>query len=241
MNTLNKTLIAATLAASAAAAPVAGHAETVFDHTSHPEQTRGVAWGAALGALAGGPLGAIIGATGGGIFGYQKGIESELEETRSALAEARQAAERAEAKLAEAERIEGEFAAFQAERDVLDAALFELAEGVTVTYGFRTGSARVEPHVERQVTRMGKALAAVPRVVVQVDGFADERGSEAVNRELSGQRARAVARLLEEAGVAPERIQLTSQGETNAFAHGDDPEGWFFDRRVVVTLHPLSK
>ncbi len=235
MKTFKKTLIAATFAAFAAA-PLASQAETAADQTSYAEQDRGVAWGAALGALAGGPLGAIIGATGGSFIGYKQGIENELEATRTELAGAHQATERANRKLAESQQTRAEFAAFAAERDVLDEAMLDLVEDVTVTYAFRTGSTRIEPHIERQVTQMGRALSVVPRIQVQVEGFADVRGSDAVNRNLSRQRAQAIARVLEEAGVSPERIQLMAQGESGAFATTGDPEGWFFDRRVVVTL-----
>ncbi len=232
MNKLNQNLIAAALAAAIATLPATALADTA----EYAEQDRGFAWGAVIGGLAGGPLGAIIGAAGGSKIGEGAGMKADLENTRRQLAEAQEAAATAQARVEQLEQPQGEFAVFAGERDVLDDALFGLAGGLTITYPFRTGSDRIEPHVASQAARLGQALAHMPQLSVHIEGFADIRGSDTANQALSNRRADAVAAALAEAGVAPERINVKAHGERQAFAASGDGEGWFFDRRVVVTL-----
>lgn len=79
-----------------------------------------------------------------------------------------------------------------------------------------------------------------PDATVTVEGFADPAGSEAYNRRLGQQRADAVRQyLLENAGLAEERIQAVSYGEdpnrlVNPEAAG--PDSGMENRRVTLVV-----
>ncbi len=53
---------------------------------------------------------------------------------------------------------------------------------------------------------------------------------------LSRGRANAVDTALQQAGLAPFRIKKHAYGESQAQIKNSDPDGYFFDRRVDVSL-----
>lgn len=65
-------------------------------------------------------------------------------------------------------------------------------------------------------------------------GHADPRGEPDYNQALGGRRAESVRKALNSLGVATERLDLSSRGETDA--QGTDEESWAKDRRVDIKL-----
>jgi len=67
-------------------------------------------------------------------------------------------------------------------------------------------------------------------------GHADSRGSDEYNLELALERAKEVKKMLVEDGVAPERLNLGTAGETFALGGTDDLHSYGYDRRVDVMI-----
>jgi len=84
--------------------------------------------------------------------------------------------------------------------------------------------------------KLGALLAAMPQARVRIAGYADPRGSEVHNSELSLRRAEGVAAVLITAGVARERILIEAHGKTESSSADGDLDGYAFDRRVTVRL-----
>jgi len=88
--------------------------------------------------------------------------------------------------------------------------------------------------------KLGALAAALPDAKVRVDGYADPRGSEAVNEALSKRRADAVAAVLASAGVASDHIIVAAHGKSEATSTDGDLDGYAFDRRVTVRIERAS-
>jgi outer membrane protein OmpA-like peptidoglycan-associated protein len=197
------------------------------------EEGVGMGTGAAIGAVVGGPIGAAVGLFVGGIMGDSIGmakradlyaqqledqaavLEQDLIDTRIALAKA-------------SERTGGD--------DMFD----QLAGKLHADVMFRTGSADLDTEVAGKLEDLGKLVAAHSQLAVQVNGFADPRGTPEQNLELSLRRADAVREALIRGGAAPEQIQLTAHGEDLTTAAQDDVEAYAWERRVSLAIRPVN-
>jgi outer membrane protein OmpA-like peptidoglycan-associated protein len=238
--------IALAVAVACVALPV--HAESSSTVTVQTEQTSkpksaskqesiGIVTGLAVGAAAGGPIGAVIGAAAGAWMGdhyhqqlaarreAQKGLgESETERTRLA---------------SNVTELNGTLARSQERGEQLDLALSHTDE-VQTDVGFRTNDDSIQTQSLSPLMKLGALAAALPGAKVRVDGYADPRGSVAVNEALSKRRADAVAAVLASAGVAPDRIVVEAHGKSDATSNDGDMDGYAFDRRVTVRIERSS-
>jgi outer membrane protein OmpA-like peptidoglycan-associated protein len=238
--------IALAVAVACVALPV--HAESSSTVTVQTEQTSkpksaskqesiGIVTGLAVGAAAGGPIGAVIGAAAGAWMGdhyhqqlaarreAQKGLgESETERTRLA---------------SNVTELNGTLAQSQERGEQLDLALSHTDE-VQTDVGFRTNDDSIQTQSLSPLMKLGALAAALPGAKVRVDGYADPRGSVAVNEALSKRRADAVAAVLASAGVAPDRIVVEAHGKSDATSNDGDMDGYAFDRRVTVRIERSS-
>ena len=198
----------------------------------------GVVAGGIIGALLGGPPGALAGAALGGYTGertHEAGKVESLQASNAALSVERDrlASEREslQADLAQTRRklaLEHEAAA-----EVASAAA--LAHGLAFGVGFRTDSAE-PPDLETDgLAALAALVNAVPELEVQLDGYADPRGTEDHNLQLSTERAEAIRRRLVELGVDAGRIRVAGHGATTS-ADAADPDAWAFERRVSIRL-----
>lgn len=97
---------------------------------------------------------------------------------------------------------------------------------------FDTGSYKLKPEESAKLDAALERLKTEDRnAYIEVEGFADLRGSEKSNRELGLRRAREVYNYIRDRGVALNRMMLFSQGEE----HPVD-SGLADNRRVVVTV-----
>jgi len=190
------------------------------------EEGVGMLSGAATGAIVGGPVGAFVGLMIGGIMGDNIGVakradlhaqqlEQDLLETRIALAQASQ-------------------------RTGGDAMLDALAQRLNADVMFRTGSAEVDANVAGKLEELGRLLAAHSQMQVQLNGFADPRGTPEKNLELSLRRADAVREALIKGGAAAEQIRLAAHGEDLTTASADDLEAYAWERRVSLAIRPVA-
>jgi outer membrane protein OmpA-like peptidoglycan-associated protein len=69
---------------------------------------------------------------------------------------------------------------------------------------------------------------------VRLDGYADPRGGDEINMQLSQDRANAVRDLLLAAGVGEEALEVNAYGKTQSVA--SDSDGYALERRVRLTL-----
>jgi len=74
-------------------------------------------------------------------------------------------------------------------------------------------------------------LLANPKVIVQVEGNCDERGTREYNFNLGMRRAQSVISYMKMKGVAPDRLHPISYGEDRPVALGHNEESWWQNRR----------
>ncbi|MEO1489428.1 MAG: OmpA family protein [Pseudomonadota bacterium] len=120
-----------------------------------------------------------------------------------------------------------------------DAILVRLPDGVT----FSRGSADINPGFYQTLDAVAESLIKYPNSLVDVYGFTDTTGSDALNQSLSEQRAQAVADYLAARGVARSRFATRGFGESYdqlriKTADGvDEP----LNRRVEIKIIPISQ
>ena len=184
---------------------------------------KSTAGGVLIGGLLAGPPGLVAGMVGGALVGELGSRGETIEAQQTELDESqRQAARR-----------------HQAYKDLLSSTRSQLTameEGFTFCLGFRTDSAQIEPRIASQLASLAHMLKAFPELDLQIQASADQRGSEAYNRDLSRQRAEVVAEHLRRAGLKDARIRIQYVGESTASYAVEDLEGLGFDRIVRLTL-----
>ncbi|HEX7114391.1 MAG TPA: OmpA family protein [Steroidobacter sp.] len=79
------------------------------------------------------------------------------------------------------------------------------------------------------------------KTVVEVAGHTDSTGSDQYNMQLSERRAEAVARYLVSQGIKQQRLITVGAGETRPIASNDTEEGRAANRRVELTIVPVTK
>jgi outer membrane protein OmpA-like peptidoglycan-associated protein len=197
------------------------------------QENAGFVTGIAIGAVAGGPFGAILGAAAGAWLGdryHKQSTQSESLATDLSRSEAeRQRLARNFAQL------DGSLVQSQQRATQLDQTLSHTNE-IETDVGFRTGDASINTKAVPPLLKLGALAAAMPDVKVRVSGYADPRGSDTFNDDLSRRRAEAVAAVLTQAGITPDRLIVEGHGKSEASSTEGDMDGYAFDRRVTVRI-----
>lgn len=76
-----------------------------------------------------------------------------------------------------------------------------------------------------------KYLISKPGLKVQIEGHADERGTNEYNLALGERRAKSTMNFLVDMGVGPERISIITYGEERPFCKGHGESCWSINRR----------
>jgi outer membrane protein OmpA-like peptidoglycan-associated protein len=105
---------------------------------------------------------------------------------------------------------------------------------------FKTNSAEVDPSFYKVLNAVDVILKKYDKTVVEVAGHTDNTGSAEYNQKLSERRANAVAQYLEAQGLASNRVVTVGAGESKPVADNSTPEGRQANRRVELTLTPLT-
>ena len=79
------------------------------------------------------------------------------------------------------------------------------------------------------------------KTTIVVSGYTDSIGSNAYNQKLSEDRAQSVADFLVNKKVNPARIELVGLGEDNPIASNQTSKGRSLNRRVEITLFPITQ
>ena len=120
-----------------------------------------------------------------------------------------------------------------------DAILVRLPDGVT----FASGSAEINPGFYDTLNVVADSLIKYPNSLVDVYGFTDTTGSDALNQRLSEQRAQAVADYLAARGVARSRFATRGFGESYDQLRVKTADGVNepLNRRVEIKIIPISQ
>jgi len=105
---------------------------------------------------------------------------------------------------------------------------------------FKTDSAELDPSFYKVLNSVGIIVKKYNKTVVEVAGHTDSTGSAEYNQKLSERRANSVAQYLESQGLANNRVVTVGAGETRPVADNSTPEGRQANRRVELTLTPLT-
>ncbi|KPV41267.1 cell envelope biogenesis protein OmpA [Thiohalorhabdus denitrificans] len=186
------------------------------------QATKGAAIGAATGAVAGlitgnhsakrAVIGAGIGAlAGGAVGGYMDQQEAELRK-----------------------ELRGTGVSVTREGDQL---VLNMPGNLT----FEHDSSSLNAQFFEVLGSVATVLEEYEKTVIHVAGFTDATGPESYNQRLSERRAEAVASYLRGQGVLAERIVTRGYGESHFVASNATPEGRSQNRRVELTLEPVTR
>lgn len=105
---------------------------------------------------------------------------------------------------------------------------------------FDSSSSTLKPAGANTLTGVAMVLKEYPKTAVNVVGYTDSTGSQALNMRLSQQRADGVGSALITQGVDGSRVRTTGAGPANPIASNSTEEGKAQNRRVEITLSPTQ-
>jgi outer membrane protein OmpA-like peptidoglycan-associated protein len=106
---------------------------------------------------------------------------------------------------------------------------------------FDTNRAAIKPEFRPILDDIAGTLSEYESTVVHVAGHTDSTGSAEYNQQLSVNRANSVRGYLIGRGVIPERVLTTGYGESVPIADNSTEYGRRQNRRVEITLQPLTR
>ncbi|MGB5082868.1 MAG: OmpA family protein [Burkholderiales bacterium] len=106
---------------------------------------------------------------------------------------------------------------------------------------FRSGSADLNTQFFKVLDGVAAVAKKYDKTIIEVAGHTDNVGSANYNKQLSQQRADTVSRYLSSRGVAAARIMTAGGGEDHPIASNATEQGRAANRRVEVTLAPLTQ
>lgn len=203
------------LAVSLAALALAGCADMNMGNMSQTQ--KGTAVGAGVGALAGAAIGGDTkGAAIGGLLGAAGGYvwSRHMQEKKIAM-------ERATV---------GSGVQVSQTPDNL------LKLNIPSDISFDTGRADIKPNLRPILDQFAGGLQNQPNTEVRIIGHTDNTGSDALNDQLSVQRAESARQYLAARGVDPRRIIIAGRGEREPIADNASDAGRARNRRVEIFL-----
>jgi outer membrane protein OmpA-like peptidoglycan-associated protein len=105
---------------------------------------------------------------------------------------------------------------------------------------FATDSSDLSPAFFDVLTSVAKVLDEFDKTVVEVAGHTDSTGSDAYNQALSERRSSSVSAYLQSQGINPQRLITIGLGESMPVADNSTPEGRQANRRVEITMVPIT-
>jgi outer membrane protein OmpA-like peptidoglycan-associated protein len=183
---------------------------------------------------------AVIGAVSGAVAGLITG-DSSMERKKRALVGAGLGALAGAAVGSYMDRQE---AKLRAELEGTGVSVTRIGDNITLNMPgnitFATNSADLNPGFFTVLDSVSKVVNEFNQSVIEVAGHTDSTGSDAYNQSLSERRAAGVAAYLRSHNVRADRIIEVGLGETHPVASNDTADGRQLNRRVELTLVPLS-
>lgn len=107
-----------------------------------------------------------------------------------------------------------------------------------ITFAF--DSSNLQPQFYPILNNVADTLNEYNQTVIEVAGHTDSVGDAGYNQNLSVQRAQSVANYLSGRGVMQQRMIVTGAGETRPIASNDTEAGRAQNRRVEITIVPVT-
>jgi len=101
---------------------------------------------------------------------------------------------------------------------------------------FDTGKFSLNPGAREKLAKVAGILIAYPTLAIEVGGFTDNVGGEAMNQQLSENRAGAVRDYLVEQGVATGSVSAKGFGNASPVSSNDNSAGRQENRRVELVV-----
>lgn len=202
---------------------------------SHKENI-GFGLGTLIGGVLAGPIGVIVGAGGGTWLGARENesdmtiasLEKEL--NAKSIEIAYQQNELAETK----RKFQKEYQKVVHSQETQS--LEKLSQGISYVIYYKTNDAKIHHEVLPKIQNLANLIKTFPQIQIQINGYADFRGSNKYNLALSKERIRNVRDEFIKAGISGQRFQTHAYGEHMASAYEGDAESYVFDRRVTINL-----
>ena len=105
---------------------------------------------------------------------------------------------------------------------------------------FATNSADLNSQFYGVLTSVSKVMTEFDQTVVEVAGHTDSTGTNAYNQSLSERRASSVAQYLRTQGIMDQRLITIGLGEDMPVADNSTNSGRQLNRRVEITMVPLT-
>jgi peptidoglycan-associated lipoprotein len=99
---------------------------------------------------------------------------------------------------------------------------------------FSFDSAEILPESQTIISKNARVLTGNTRIITQLEGHTDERGSREYNIALGERRANAVRQAMIATGVSPQQIRVVSYGEERPAAAGQSEQSYALNRRVEI-------
>jgi outer membrane protein OmpA-like peptidoglycan-associated protein len=106
---------------------------------------------------------------------------------------------------------------------------------------FRTDSADLNASFFSVLDSVSLVVKEYEKTIIEVAGHTDSTGTAEYNQALSERRSQTVATYLVGKGVMDQRIIRVGAGESRPVATNDTPEGRQLNRRVELTLTPITQ
>ena len=106
---------------------------------------------------------------------------------------------------------------------------------------FALNSADLNAGFYNALDGVSMVLKEYNKTVIEVAGHTDSSGSDQYNQALSQRRAQAVAGYLSSHGVLNQRLITVGAGEAHPVASNDNEQGRAANRRVEMTIVPVTK
>lgn len=177
------------------------------------------AWGTGIGAAAGAGIGALIGGKKGALIGA--GIGAATGAAGGGYMDY------------QAAQLRKELTRTGVQVKEIDGRIYLVMPG-NIT--FDTNQAFIKQSFQPVVISISKVLKEYDKTLVQVNGYTDNTGSDAINNPLSVKRANAIADFLKIQGVAANRIIANGYGSANPIASNATAAGREQNRRVEIVL-----
>jgi outer membrane protein OmpA-like peptidoglycan-associated protein len=157
-------------------------------------------------------------------------VQAAQREAQARAQETQEAQKRAEAASDRARELEKQFAELKAKQTERG---FELTLSDVL---FDFDKASLKPGSSRSLASVARFLTENPNRMITIEGYTDNRGSDAYNRDLSQKRADAVRDFLVQNGISADRISARGLGEDYPVASNDTEAGRQQNRRVQIII-----
>jgi outer membrane protein OmpA-like peptidoglycan-associated protein len=184
--------------------------------------------------------GAVIGAVAGAVVGLASGDDAVERRQRALLL----AGVGALAGGAVGHYMDQQEAKLRAELQGTGVSVTRIGDNITLNMPgnvtFATNSSDLSPAFFGVLNSVAKVMIEYNKTVIEVAGHTDSTGSESYNQALSERRAASVAQYLQAQKVSSQRMITIGLGETMLVADDSTAEGRQANRRVEITMVPLT-